>query len=482
MSGRFFLTSLVSERILMTTKAVASVLTALTLAVPAAAEVLTLGSYLAEVESRHSGAAAARDSEQGAAAYGDEARLLFAPNLFVEAESTRDSSPRMLPAIEGERSEYRFARAGLAQETPIGLTGRLYSALARTDLIGASPAFLPKPSFYTAGPAVELGLDLWRNLGGRESRAILASGRERSLAAAHAARFELKGILAAAESAYWTLAAARQSLAIARESQARAERLRSWTEDRVGRSLADKSDLLGAEAAVRLRELEAREAEEAVRAAARAFGAFREGPAGEERELETLIDDGALPRRAATPDDLAAAEHGGLADAAGSRAAAERSRPKLELYGAGSLNGRREGASQAVSDGFGTGGTRWTLGVRFAAPLDFSRVRGARRGRLAEERSAESLRRRAAFESADGWRALEERLEDARRKAEFTRSIEEAQRRRAAEERKRHEQGRTTAFFAVQAEQDWAAARRALVGAHLAVRLALAQMTPFSEK
>ncbi|MCM2303504.1 MAG: TolC family protein, partial [Elusimicrobia bacterium] len=103
-------------------------------------------------------------------------------------------------------------------------------------------------------------------------------------------------------------------------------------------------------------------------------------------------------------------------------------------------------------------------------------------GHKAEAEAAGERARRAAYESAANWKDLSDRLEDARRRVALAREIEKAQLERVETERRRHGEGRTTTFFVLQAEQDWAAARRALVGEELQVRLAAARMKPYSQE
>jgi outer membrane protein TolC len=97
-----------------------------------------------------------------------------------------------------------------------------------------------------------------------------------------------------------------------------------------------------------------------------------------------------------------------------------------------------------------------------------------------DDATARKLRKE--FESVDDWRDLEMRLVDARARVELTQSIEDAQRARVETERRRQSEGRTTTYFVLQAEQDWAAARRERVNAELGVRVALARMKPYSEE
>lgn len=452
----------------------------LLLASPVGAQTLSLKDYLGQVAAKHDGVSAAAAAERGARQRSEEGEVELSPTAFVEGVKSLDASPKNFPAAEGRRVEYGSVKAGVSKVTDLGVTARAYYQFSRTDLNGADPFFVNPVSFYRASPVAEVSVDLWRNALGRETKAAVSAAREGALSRAFEESLNRKVLLSQAEAAYWSLAAARRGAAIAAESLGRAEKLRDWVADRVKRSLVDRAELTEAEAVVRLRALEARAADDERRAAERAFARLRGGETASEI-LDALDDDGATPRRAAVTDDVAAAEHGAGAAAGAADLGVEKTRPKVEAYASGALNGRDAGASPAVSDSFGGTGPSWTAGARVSVPLDWSLLSGVSQGHRLEAQAARKRAARAAYDSAEGWSDLAERLADARRRAELARDIEDAQKARVEAERERHAQGRTTTYFVLQAEQDWASARRVRVDAELQVRLARARMTPYAE-
>lgn len=450
---------------------------------PSTAAVVPLDVYLQQVAASHEGVLAAADAEEGSRLRAGEGKIPLVPSIFVEGERSLDGSPKNFTAAEGERVERSVLRAGVSRKTSLGLEARVFYAFSRNDLNGADPNIVRPPSYYHAAPSAELSLDLWRNAFGRETRARVDATRERSLARATQSRLERRRLLADAEAAYWALSAARRQEEIAAQSLERAEELRDWVADRVRRRLSDRSEGLEAEAVARLRALEMRAASDERRAAERAYVDRRGGAAlapGE--DLAALDDDGASPRRASLPDDVAAAGHESTSAASEAVLGAELTRPALEAYVSGSLNGRRGAASSAVGDSLGPDGPRYAVGLRAAVPFDPGLLRGVREGHRREARAAESRRGRAALESEDLWREFQEGLSDARARVALARAIEETQKERVEAERRRREEGRTTTFFVLQAEQDWASARRRRVEAELGVRLTLARMKPYSEE
>jgi len=88
---------------------------------------------------------------------------------------------------------------------------------------------------------------------------------------------------------------------------------------------------------------------------------------------------------------VAAAEHEAGAAAADGAAGVEGARPRVEVYVAGALTGRRAGSRDAVSDSFSPDGPRWTAGARVSVPLDLSVLRAARAGHRAEAAAAATI-------------------------------------------------------------------------------------------
>ena len=447
----------------------------------AEAQTLSLQEYLRQVATTHDGMKAAAAAEEGARRRSSEGGIPLAPALFVEGQRSLDASPKDFPAAQGQRVEIGIVKAGVSKTTEFGATARVYYQFSRSDLNGADPLFVNPVSFYRASPVAEVSVDLWRNALGRETRASVAAAREGALSRAFDERLARKRLLSDAEQAYWTLAAARRAAAIAQESLERAERLRDWVADRVRRSLVDRAELTEAEAAARLRALEARQADDDRRAAERSFASMRGGFEVHE-DLAAVADDGIFPKRAEKADDVASAEHGAEAAIGAAQLGVEGTRPKVEAYASGALNGRAPGAAPAVSDSFGPAGPGWAVGARASVPLDPALLRGVGAGPRREADAARRRAARAAFDSDRTWLDLGERLTDARRRAELAAEIERAQKERADAERERQAQGRTTTYFVLQAEQDWSGARRARVEADLQVRLAQARMTPYAEQ
>jgi outer membrane protein TolC len=458
-------------------------LVGLFVSLPSRAAILTMGDYLNQVALKHEGLRAARQAEQGALRRTAEGEIPLSPAMFVEGERSLDATPKNFPAAEGQRAERNSVKAGVQKKSSFGTTTKVYYSFSRTDLNGADPNFVRPPSFYQASPVAEVSVDLWRNAFGRETKAGVDVARNRALAQVHAQRLQSRRLLADAEIAYWTLAAARRKERIALESLARAEKLRDWVSDRVRRSLSDKSEGLESDAAARLRALDARSAADDRRQAERAFAALRGGlVTTSDEDLLDLKDEGQNPRRAPHPDDLAVVEYENLALAREAALGVETTRPTVEAYALGALSGRRAASADATSDSFGPTGPKYAVGARVSVPLNVGLLSEVRDGRRREMDAATARKLRKEFESVDDWRDLEMRLVDARARVELTQSIEDAQRARVETERRRQSEGRTTTYFVLQAEQDWAAARRERVNAELGVRVALARMKPYSEE
>src|SRR5436853_103260 len=66
----------------------------------------------------------------------------------------------------------------------------------------------------------------------------------------HNQSFQMQNVVIQAASAYWNLALVRETVRVARDAFGRTEALLKWHDKRVNNGLADKADLLQAEAAL----------------------------------------------------------------------------------------------------------------------------------------------------------------------------------------------------------------------------------------
>jgi outer membrane protein TolC len=101
----------------------------------------------------------------------------------------------------------------------------------------------------------------------------------------------------------------------------------------------------------------------------------------------------------------------------------------------------------------------WNLGAQFNLPLDVFTAQRVSEGYQKNYESAALNLKDKQLELAQDWARLKSRLEDVDRRLGMAADIEEIQKKKADQEKKRLEYGRTTEFQLLSFENDYNAAR-----------------------
>ncbi len=361
---------------------------------------------------------------------------------------------------------------GFQKQTAFGLAGKLKYDLVYNSLSGLppTPGFGTNASYYTGTPTLELTQSLWRNGFGSEIRSLRAAVENAQKASHYASRFEGRAILAQAEGAYWKLSLIREAISVRRDSVTRAQRLRDWNQRRVSLDLADKADLLQAEAGLRYRELELRAVLDEERSLSRQFNSLRgiQSDSVPDRLSEPgnrLLDRPAdlSDRPVDAREDLVAAAHGRTAAQANARANAEKTKPTLELFGSVSLNSLERSRNDAISQSLKTEKPTLVAGLALSVPLDFGTRSGLRSGYALAAESAEASFERKKFELTQQWEDLNKKYDEAWKRLEIAREMEKIQEQKLAYERERLFRGKTVTFQVLQFEEDYAQSQLARI-------------------
>ncbi|MCM2322393.1 MAG: TolC family protein [Oligoflexia bacterium] len=449
----------------------------------ASVPVLNLEHYLGQVREKNLAVTASLQASEGAKARSGEGALLLAPTFFATAQTANDGKPTLNPALQGNRTLNTAGSIGVSQQTSFGLTAKLSYNASFTDIQGSQ--MIPAGGYHESRPALELSQPLWRNWMGRETRATQELLGAQALATSYSESFKARLSVADAESAYWRLVLAREAIEVQKASLARAAKIRDWNKRRVELHLADRTDLLQAEAGLQVRSLELQSARDEERAAAFAFNTALGSEASEVSErLEALEAKQVLalpaPERAEFRDDIQAArQQSRLADA-GARIGTEKNRPSVELFASLALNGRNSGLGSALSDSLGTQYSTTALGVRVAAPLDFAALSANREGYRLERLAAEQAVTRKVYEQERDWSDLVASLADAKRRLGLFLKMEQVQESKLMAERDRHDRGRSTTYQVLLFEQDFAQAQLGRIQAEAVILRLLARMKTFS--
>jgi len=451
-----------------------------------AASSLSLENYLSEVKEKNEGIQALIQKVEAGKLREEEASLLVKPQFFSNVSFYSDAKPTAAPRFQGTKTMVDTYNFGFSQQTPFGLSGKLFYQWTLTRIEGASPAFLNPARFYEAKPVLELSQSLLKNGFGSETRSNVQVVESGTLAQTYAEGFKLKLALVEAEGAFWRLAAARQMVGVQKESLDRAQRLRDWNRQRVKRGLADVSDELQAEANLQVRTLEYEASVNEMESASRGFNSLR----GEKETavLEELprFDQNTTQKLEASAQyhprlDIKAAQE--LTKVAEAQAAIgkERNTPTLDLFGSLATNGRTPEFGSALSDSFSGQFPTFTVGLKFQTALDVGQVLDNRRAYLGEVKAAELEYRRKAFEGEREFEELSKRFQEARERLRLCFNIEAVQKKKLEREKQRLKVGRSVTYQVILFEQDYAAAELLRLKTQAEVLGLCAQLKLFEE-
>lgn len=427
-------------------------------------QTLTLDEYMGRVKNNHKGLNAAVKTAEGAVGRAVEAEVLYSPNLFAQVMFSRDSRQTNAPSFMGTRTDFDSYQLGVSKLTSFGLKASLSYNVGYTNIIGAT--LLPVTQFYDAKPLLEFSQSLWRNGFGGETVAQADLANAQVLAAGYGESFKAKGIASEAEMAYWQLSLARARVAVQEQTLERAKKILDWAKRRVNNDLADRADLLQAEAAYEQRTLELQQAEDDEESAARKFNSMMEVDSDEvAMQVEKLdpakVQGLAIPKRADMRDDVKAAQQQERMAVANTELVRQRLAPSLDIVGSVALNARNTNFNNGVEESFTTRHPWTQVGVKFNVPLDFGLVSEARQSALVERQGATLAYQRKLFEQEREWKDTTRKFAQAKKRLELAASIEDLQREKITHEKSRLDRGRTTTYQVILMEQDYSLARLA---------------------
>jgi outer membrane protein TolC len=439
------------------------------------AETLSLDSYLHQVQGGNQNLKAAEESTQGANLRTAEAKLIFTPTLFAEAQQINDHELNALFPGAYRKVRIDTYTLGLMQQTPFGTHVSLAYTLNNADYVGA------QNRFWEGAPRLEISQSLWRNFFGSESRAQKQLVEAGSLAAQYGQSFQVKATLAEAESAYIRLAAARDLVRVFKASFAQANELMQWSGRRSKLNLSENSDLFQAQANYEARNLNLQSAIDEERSAARSFNRMRNLDSDVVQEAIVLpeIKSIAVPERALIRDDVRAAQEGTRIASAQAQLGADRNRPTLEVYASRRLNSRAGTRIEAMEQSFNSNLPTTTIGLKFQTPLllghSFNAIDGYKKERIA----AETLSTQKIFEQEIEWKDLVQKLGEAKKRYEIAEKLVAISKKKSENERNQLKRGRSTTYQTLIFDQDLNSAEASRIQSQSEVLGILARMKTF---
>ncbi|MEO7162504.1 MAG: TolC family protein, partial [Bdellovibrionia bacterium] len=394
---------------------------------------LTLDGYISAVKTGNSGVKGSIESSEAGQLRSSEGKLLLAPTLYSNLQVLRDAKlpPSLFVRYDAQVTE--TYSLGISQLTTFGLQAKIHYDLFYQFYVNPVPLFAAPgggslvPNVYAvASPVLELTQSLWSNGMGRSTQAAQEQTEASALASSYGASFQAKSTLAQAESTYWRLALARQVVSVQQEALDRARKIYNWNYEKARLHLRDNADVLQAEALAKNRELDLLSAKNEERAASRAFNSTRGVSTGEVNETldeitSEMITKLQTPKRAATRDDVKAAQQNVRMTLAGATINSERDQPTLDLFATLSMNGQTDTIASNISDTIGNSFTNrpsQLVGIRFSMPISGARSK-ALEGWQKEHIAAEKTFDQKLFDQEQSWKDLVENLGDQRKQLDL---------------------------------------------------------------
>lgn len=410
--------------------------------------------------------------------------LEFSPQLFARAlyadEKTTGINGIQSP---GDQTKTLSQSFGVQKAWGPGVETRLSHSWMRVDVEG-----LPgiDSAIWSNQFDLELRVNLWRNLLGRQRWANLRAARRALEAQIFSESFNVESALAQAEVAYWMASFAQERSRSLLDSLERARAILAWNQRRRSLNVVDDGDVLQSQAAVLRIQQNLEEAQRLEREARRQmqFLMGQEDLAGDRGAVWTLEPlsfdfsemnvpptwnrDDRLDYRAAQLSAIAARE-----EASAGRSALD---PQLDLfarYGGRSLD---SSFSKAQSQTFDHSFPQYEIGVELMLPLS---VHQTRRAQSAQSRASDiadvqrsSLERRLDRRFYD----LKEELTELISRIRVAKDLEQTQKRKLEHEDQRFRQGRSSSFQILSFQEDLAQSELGLLSLYAQLRQSIAQL------
>jgi len=451
--------------------------------------VLKPDDYLNQVIDANSGIKGAIEASQGASLRVNEGETIYSTNLFATGQNVNDKRPNSMTAFQGDQTKYKSLEFGLSKATSFGLSGKVYYNLSDTNLMNTNSTYVATPSYSDGSLRFELNQPLWQNSFGRQFRKMVEVSSAQAQSSSYSKKYESQMLLFEAELRYWKLSAVRETIEILKTNLARTETQATFNKTKFERNLTDETDYLQSKAQLKARQLDLQTALDDEREAMHLFNSARE------IDQETVTDDVVIPpveeiisklaiqKNLPGPrNDVRAAMEGTKALQAASEISRDKLLPDLSLFSQGSINGRDEKTTNAMSDSFGRDHPYLAFGVKLTFPLDFKMRKEIQAGYTKESAGAQRTLKKKELDQNTEWQNLCTKIERIRERLVLAKDLKDAQKTKLDQERIRQRNGKTTTFQVFSFELEYLSAQLNLVQMKSAAMMLLAQTKTFYNK
>ena len=314
---------------------------------------------------------------------------------------------------------------------------------------------------YEMKPFVRLQQSLLRDLNSGLTDAGIKKAKAATRAGQYLLIYKKQQVLMNAKAVYWDLTLAREVVAFRGTSLTRTGKLLKWNEDKVKLDLADKADLLAAQAGYKLRQLNLQLAQEDEVKASRSFNQFL-GRSGDTVDfiLEKLADKIAYYEnlktltKTGTRADVLSAQAAYESSESADRETYYRSLPELTAFGQYTAHGLGLQYSDTWNQVANGDKPAYMLGLSFIVPLDYKTLNKVRQGYKNDFYSAKQTLAQAELAAANDWDQLVKDWSNVKSRLSLAQEIMEVQGQRVIQEQTRLERGRSTTFLVLNAEND----------------------------
>ncbi|MDR1104194.1 MAG: TolC family protein [Endomicrobium sp.] len=392
-----------------------------------------------------------------------EIERVYAYNLNAGLSYSDDKSgrPYSQPAKLNEVSNWNYSTSVNKQfvtgtQFSLGIDGSYGTYDYATGSFGE-----PHYNVSDISPFVRLEQSLWKDINGGSTKADIYKQKASAKSALYLLEYKKQKFLLDTRTAYWNLSYTRTVIDFRKVSFDRKKRLLEWNQRRYKMDLAERSDLLQSQAAVKSGELNLKLAYEDENRANRALNQFLNIKDDKLRyDVEKFEDKGNsfkidrdLVKKGTRADVLAALED--VNTALYDQEASQRSRgADLVLEGKYSLNGVEQSAGKSFEHIKNGNRPSYFLGLKYNLPLDFKLRKAIDKGYEAAKVSAQTAAESAVVKENNDWIQLLDNWDNARIRMELAVEVEKIQKQRYEEDRNLLKIGRTTTYMVLQSEDD----------------------------
>ena len=428
-------------------------------------KILSLEEYEEQVKNDNLTYAAADLNAEAYEKLKEKAKLVTAVNFFASHQTAFTEQNQALQVFRYNRTYTQNSQVGIMQTADFGLSSKLYYSLNHVTYKGLNTSTSPNPSLaasnYQTIPTIELSLPLWQNWMGAATKASKDSLYFTNESQKLTAKALSVSSLVASEQAYWTLAAARRTVEIQKNSLNSAEQILNYVSKREKMNLGERGDVLQAKALVETRKLTLKQAQNDEKIAAREFNKNRYVNSNEVSEKLADIDAKKLENflvpqlPAGDRLDVKAYAASVKAAVANAKLDEESNKPSLSLYGSYLESQLEENTQQAIYNSFSQNGQAGVLGVKFSMPINFGITSTIRAGDIQTASAAKISYRQKVFEQESDWQILVQNLTIYKETLKLSQTIEAVQKNKLEHERMLLKQGRTSTYQILLFEQDY---------------------------